>query len=93
MEDDDRAEVNVTFIQPFLSYTTPKQTTLGLNTESSYNWDSGDWTVPINLTVSQLVKIGGNPVQFFAGVRWYAESPDGGPEWGLRAGFTLLFPN
>jgi len=90
---DDRAEVNVTFIQPFLSYTTPKQTTLGLNTESSYNWDSGDWTVPINLTVSQLVKIGGNPVQFFAGVRWYAESPDGGPEWGLRAGFTLLFPN
>ena len=89
---DNRADVNVTFVQPFLSYTTPKQTTYGINTESTYNWDTSDWTIPINLTVSQLVKIGGSPVQFMIGGRYYAESPDGGPEWGLRAGVTLLFP-
>ncbi len=89
---DSRAPVNTTFIQPFLSYTTPKQTTFTLNTESTYNWDTDQWTVPVNVVVSQLVKIGGSPVQFFVGGRYYAESPAGGPEWGLRAGVTLLFP-
>lgn len=90
--DGSRAEVNATFLQPFVSFTTKRQTTLGLNAESSYNWDACQWTVPVNLTVSQLVKIGGQPVQFFGGVRYYLDAPDGGPEWGLRFGVTFLFP-
>ena len=49
-------------------------------------------TVPINLFVSQVVKFGKQPVQFTIGPRYYAESPDGGPEWGLRFGMTFLFP-
>jgi hypothetical protein len=89
---DNRREVNATFLQPFVSFTTPKQTTYGLNAESTYNWNSDEWTIPFNLTISQLVKIGGHPVQFMVGGRYYAESPAGGPEWGLRAGVTLLFP-
>ena len=32
------------------------------------------------------------PVQFFAGTRYYLEKPTGGHDWGLRFGFTLLFP-
>jgi hypothetical protein len=28
----------------------------------------------------------------FVGGRYYLEGPDGGPEWGLRAGLVLLFP-
>ncbi len=46
-----------------------------------------------NLIVSKLQPIGGQPVQFFAGARYYLDKPDQGPEWGLRFGFTLLFPN
>ena len=34
-----RAEVNATFLQPFLTYTTKRQTTFSLNTESTYDWD------------------------------------------------------
>lgn len=90
--DDARADVNATYLQPFVSFTTKKQTTFTLNTESTYNWEDSQWTVPINFSVAQLVKLGGSPVQFSIGARWYAESPDGGPEWGLRAGVTLLFP-
>jgi hypothetical protein len=90
--DDDRDDINVTFLQPFLSYTFPSATTVTLNTESSYNWDSDDWTVPINLQVSQLVRLGKLPVQFAIGGRWYAESPDGGPEWGARFVMTILLP-
>ena len=84
--------VNATFLQPFVSFTTKKQTTFGINTESTYDWENSQWTVPINLTVSQLLKIGGQPIQFTIGGRYYAEKPDGGPEWGLRFAVTFLFP-
>jgi len=90
--DSDRSEVNATFLQPFLSYTWPTATTIGLNTESTYDWTSSQWTVPINLSVSQLVRMGKLPVQFAIGGRWYAESPDGGPEWGVRFTMTILLP-
>jgi len=56
--DDDREDVNATFLQPFLSYITATHTTFGLNTESTYDWQNDQWSVPINLTVAQLLKIG-----------------------------------
>ncbi len=90
--DSSRAEVNATFLQPFVSFSTKKQTTFGLNTESTYDWEQSQWTVPLNLTVSQLVKIGGKPVQLTLGGRYYAEKPNDGPEWGLRFAVTFLFP-
>lgn len=88
----DRPSVSSTFLQPFLSYTTHTFTTIGLNTESTYDWKSSQWTVPINLTVSQLLRIGGQPVSFLLGVREYAQNPTGGPDWGMRFQVTLLFP-
>ena len=48
-----------TSLQPFVSYSTKTHTTFGLNTESAYDWEHSHWTVPINVTVSQLLKIGG----------------------------------
>jgi len=83
---------NATYLQPFVSYTTKTHTTFALNSESTYNWKDRQWTIPFNLMVSQLVKIGEVPVQFQLGGRWYAEGPDGGPNWGLRFGVTFLFP-
>jgi hypothetical protein len=46
--EDDRAEVSSTFVQPFIAYTTADAWTFTLNTESSYNWETDEWTVPIN---------------------------------------------
>jgi hypothetical protein len=31
-------------------------------------------------------------VQFSIGPRYYADKPDGGPEWGVRFTVTFLFP-
>lgn len=90
--DDSRGSVNATFFQPFVSYTTPQATTYSLNLENTYNWQSNEWNVPINIVISQLVKIGDQPVQFFGGARYNLESPTGGAEWGLRFGITFLFP-
>jgi len=84
--------VNASFLQPFISYTTKTYTTFGLNTESTYDWSNHQWTVPVNLSVSQLLKIGMQPVSFALGGKYYADGPSGGPEWGLRVTVTLLFP-
>ncbi len=84
--------VNSTFLQPFLTYTTKKKTTYGVNTESTYNWENSEWTVPLNFSVQQLVKICKLPVAFQFGYRYYADKPSGGPDWGLRFDVTFLFP-
>ena len=85
-------DVSATFLQPFFSCTTKTYTTFTLNTESTYDWENEEWTVPLNLMVAQLMKIGKMPVQFQIGGRYYAESPAGGPDWGLRFTVTFLFP-
>ncbi len=86
------AEVNATFIQPFASYTTKTFTTFTLNTESTYDWHNSQWTVPLNAMVSQLFKVGRQPIQVGLGARYYADKPSGGPDWGMRFVITFLFP-
>ena len=94
--EDDRDEISATFIQPFISYVTRTKTTFSLNTESTYNWEAekgNRWSVPVNLAVSQLFRIGKMPVQAKIGGRYWAESSDYGPEdFGLRLAFIFLFP-
>lgn len=92
--DDDRADVSATFIQPFMAYIIKKtNTTISINTESTYDWETEKWYVPINLDVYQLLTVGGQPIQVGGGARYWAESPDNGPEgWGVRVQLTFLFP-
>lgn len=87
-------DINATFLQPFLTYTTQDSWTFAVNTESTYDWEGGNWSVPLNATVSKLVVLGGQPVSFFGGVRYWAVSPENvGPEgFGARFGMTFLFP-
>jgi len=91
--DDDRDDISATFVQPFVSYVTKSKTTLGLNTEATYDWENREWSVPINLTAVQLLKVGNQMLQVGGGLRYWADSPPGGPEgWGARLQVTLLFP-
>lgn len=87
-----RSDISSTFIQPFLSYTTPRATTYTLNTESTYDWKASQWTIPINLSASQLLKVGRQPISIAFGVRAYVARPPGGPDWGLSMTLTFLFP-
>jgi hypothetical protein len=91
--EEDRADVSATFLQPFVSYTTPEATTFGLNSESTYDWEAEAWTASVNATIGQIVPIGGRPVSFTLGARYWLDAPPGGPEgWGARFVVTLLFP-
>jgi hypothetical protein len=89
----DRLDVDSTFLQPFVSYTTKDAWTFSLNTESTYNWESDEWSVPFNFVVSKLVVIDKQPISLAAGVRYWAESPENGPDgFGARTAITFLFP-
>lgn len=90
---DDRASVNATFLQPFVSYITQTKTTFTIMTESTYDWEGGEWSVPVIAQVSQLLKVGPQILQFGLGAKYWADAPDKGPNgWGLRAQLTFLFP-
>jgi hypothetical protein len=93
---EDRSSVSQMFVQPFISYTTKTHTTFTIDTESTANWNAsgidGKWTVPVIFQISQILKIGKQPISIQIGGKYYADSPRYGPNWGVRFNFTLLYP-
>jgi len=91
--DDDRADVNATFMQPFVAYTTPTAMTFTLNSESTYDWEADELALPANAVMSKVVKVGGHLVSVGGGLRYWIEETDASPEGlGFRFFVTLLFP-
>lgn len=91
----DRNRVNATFLQPFFSYSAKSGLSLSLNTEASGNWEapSGErWTVPINVVLGKVTRLGARPISVQLGAGYFVERPEGAPRWKLRAAITLLFP-
>ena len=92
-EEEGRSDVNATFLQPFLSYTTPSAISLTVNSESTYFWEIEQWSAPFNFTATKVTRIGNQMISWGGGVRYYADSTDTGPDgWGVRLLFTLLYP-
>lgn len=88
-----RPRVNSDFVQPFLSYSTKDGWSYTINTESTYDWTSNQWAVPVHFTVQKIVRFGKQPIQFGGALRCWATSPSGGPEGcGPRFIVTGIFP-
>ncbi|MBB1087243.1 transporter [Lysobacter sp. SG-8] len=87
-----RVDINSTFLQPFVARGFSGGRTLAVNMESTYDWEAEQWTLPLNIQYSKVSKIGSQMVSYQGGVRAYLDKPSGGPDWGLRFTFTLLFP-
>lgn len=90
--DSNRANVSALYFQPFLAKALGKGRTITVNVESTYDWNGDQWTVPFNLAYSKVSRIGHQLVSYQFGARWYVDKPEGGPDWGLRFTFTLLYP-
>jgi len=92
--EDKNAKISSTFLQPFLAYVTPEAVTYSINTESTYNWETEEWAVPINVGVSKVMKVGTQLISLQGGVRYWAVSDaDITPEgWGARFTVTFIFP-
>lgn len=92
-ESNPKTPTSTTFIQPFVSYSTPTAWTFTATSESSYDWKASEWSVPINFNVAKLAPVGNVPVSWLAGVGYWLTTPDAGPE-GLRFRLQaqLVFP-
>jgi hypothetical protein len=86
-----REDVNASSIQPFVSYQFGHGFSASANVEASFDWIAKQWTVPINVAVAQVFKVGDRPMSAGIGFKYYAMRPDEGPRWGVRATLTLLF--
>ena len=94
---EDRSSVSQMFVQPFISYTTKTHTTFTIDTESTANWNAsgidGKWTVPVIFQISQILKIGKQPISIQIGGKYYADTPRYGPNWGVRFKLHAPLPN
>ena len=92
-EGDPNVPINRTFVQPFFAYTQQGGITYTLTSESAYDWVDDEWSVPINFNVSKLVPIGKTPVNFQAGVGYWATAPETAAEgWRFRLQAQIVIP-
>jgi len=91
--DKNRPDISNTFMQPFVAYTWPSAWTVSVQTESNYNWEGKQWSVPVNAAVAKLVRIGKVPVSLQAGAGYWVESATSGPEgWRFRLQANIVLP-
>jgi hypothetical protein len=60
----------------------------------SYDWRDDQATIPLNLTVRKVVRLGNMPMQLSAGFDYYVEqSDDFGPDFGFNVRITPVVSN
>lgn len=88
-----RDDINSSFVQPFVAYTWPSAWTVSVQSETSYNWETKDWSVPINIAAAKLVMLGRLPVSVQAGVGRWLTTPASGPDgWRFRLQANFVLP-
>lgn len=94
VEKNDGAEgINSTFLQPFVNYTTPASVTYSINTESTYDWNTDDYTIPVNLTATKIVKIDKQLISIGGGFRyWIHDTDSSAKDFGVRLIASFIFP-
>lgn len=91
--DPKRTDVNQLFIQPFLGYNWKSGAGMTLSGEITQNWEGNNTTAYFIPTVSAVTKLGKQIVSLLIGPRIPVSTPTGSaPDFGIRAGVTLVFP-
>ena len=86
--------VNLTTIQLFGTLLPGGGWSVGTAPIMTYNWDSEEWTIPLNLTIGKTVIWGGKPWKLGVEVNYYVEQPDAmGPEWMVGINITPVVEN
>lgn len=79
---------STTQFQPVLTFILGDGWTAGSSPIGFYNWESSEWTIPINLNASKTVMLGKTPWKFQLEANYYVEQPDAfGPQWMI--GFNI----
>jgi len=72
----------------------PNAWTVLTDSKWTYDWETDQATLPINLSVSKVTKIGKLPVKLQAGIDYYAKSNDDfGQDWAINFTISPVVPN
>jgi len=87
-------EVSSTLIQPTAVYLPGGGWSVGSAPAITHNWETDDWTVPLNITLSKTMTLGGRPWKFGMDFNYYVEQPDAfGPEFLVEFKITPVVEN
>jgi hypothetical protein len=90
---EDRADVNQMFVQPFFVYNWKSGAGVGGNFEITQNWEGKTTAVFFNPTISGITKLGTQMVQLAVGPRIPVSVPAASrPDFGIRAVLSFVFP-
>lgn len=92
LESDPETPTNASLFQPLVAYSTENAWTYSLQSESTYDWETESWSIPVNASGPRLVQWGAVPVNLQAGLGYWLETPDAGAEgvrFRLQAQFVL----
>lgn len=89
----DRADVDVTTLQPFATWLLGGGWSATVTSESTRNWEGPSnqaWTVPVALSISRVVTLGGRYVSLGAAYVEYVEAPAFSADYELRLSATYV---
>jgi hypothetical protein len=91
---DDDADYSVSSFQLFVVHTAGGGWTIGTQPILTYDWESEDWTIPVELYISKTTILGKMPFKFELQLDYYIEQPDAfGPDWLVSFNVTPIVPN
>ena len=89
--DENRSDINATFINPFFTYNWKSGAGVTLNSEFTHDWENDINIFVVMPTVTAVTKFGSQIVSFAIAPRIHF-APDTRPNYGIRAAIVLVFP-
>ena len=92
--DNDREDVDVSIIQPIISYLLSDQWSIGTS-EMIFvcDWEERDWpSLPLGIKLAKLLKLGNVPTQFSGAYEYYFADDYVGSEWTVNFTAKFFFP-
>lgn len=89
---EDRRDVNATFLNPFATYNWKSGAGITLNLEYTHDWENEIDVMVLNFpNFSGVTKFGKQTVSFGISPRWHF-APETRPEYGIRGAVSMVFP-
>jgi hypothetical protein len=87
-------DINLTSIQAFYTYLPGGGWNVGTGPIITYDWESEQWTVPLQINAGKTILFNGRPWKFSVELNYYVEKSDTfGPEWMLSLNIAPVVKN
>jgi len=84
--------INASFVQPFITYATPKGESYTMASENTQSWDNDIFGGFIGVYYGKVMSLNKQMLQLVGGPKVYYGNNPLNPNWGIRANIILLYP-